>query len=77
MTNHGVFLDPLDAVDLLGALDFLADWLTSDRDHLEASLARFASDHYRIDDLHTDLVRLADLVGHAPNGTLDELGVSR
>lgn len=77
MTNHGAFLDLVDAVDLLGALDFVADWLTSDRDRLEDSLARFANDHYGIDDLHADLVRLAGLVGHARNGALDELGVSR
>lgn len=77
MTSRGVFLDLVDAVDLLGALDFVADWLTSDQGRLEDSLCRFASEHYGIDDLHADLVRLADLVGHARNVALDELGASR
>jgi len=77
MTDRGVFLDLVDAVDLIGALDFVADWLTSDRNRLTDSLCCFASEHYDIDDLHADLVRLAGLVGHARNVALDDLGAPR
>lgn len=73
MTEHGIHLDLVDAVDLIGALDFIADWLLTDRDRLAASLRRFATDHYGIDDLHDDLVRLAEVVGQARTVALDNL----
>ncbi len=73
----GVAVDLVDAVDLVGALEFVADWLASDRGVLEPSLCRFASDHYLLDDLHDDLVRLAAVVGQARSVAIDELGGPR
>lgn len=73
----GVTVDLVDAVDLVGALEFVADWLASDRGGLEPSLCRFASDHYRLGDLHDDLVRLAAVVTEARSVAIDELGGQR
>lgn len=69
-----VHLDVVDAVEVAGALEFVADWLSFDRPCLEASLCRFATGHYRIDDLHADLVRLAGIISTAPAVALDHQG---
>lgn len=41
MTVPDVRLHPGDAAELAELLQFLGDWLGTDRDHLDASLTRF------------------------------------
>lgn len=77
MSGHGIHLDTLDAVEVLDALVFIADWLRSDPNRLEASLQHFTTDHYRLDDLHRDLLRLVEVVGQANGIALEDLGVTQ
>ena len=69
----GVAVDLVDAVDLVGALGSSPTGSTERPPRLEPSLCRFASDHYRLDDLHDDLVRLAVVVTEARSVAIDEL----
>jgi hypothetical protein len=57
-------LDTADAVELAELLEFLADWLESDRANLTASLARFVgSPDYGPDTLRSDFARFRFLLG--------------
>lgn len=52
------------AIELAELLEFLHDWTTTDRQHINESLTRFThSRSYDIDALHTDLTRFAFLLG--------------
>jgi hypothetical protein len=52
------------AVELGEILQFLADWITTDRERLDTSLATFiGSRGYDISELHADLHRYAFLLG--------------
>ena len=58
MKVQPVRLDAVDAVELGELLEFLSDWLGSDRTNLTASLARFVgTPGYDLDDLRGDLSR--------------------
>lgn len=57
-------LHPSDAAELAELLQFLDDWLATDRDHLDASLTRFLGNRgYVLSQLRTDLGRFAFLLG--------------
>jgi len=57
-------LDVGDAIELAEVLQFLSDWLQSDRDNLTASLARFVgSPAYGPDSLRDDFARFRFLLG--------------
>jgi hypothetical protein len=57
-------LDAADAIELAELLQFLGDWLESDRDNLAASLARFAGTPvYGPDTLRDDFARFRFLIG--------------
>lgn len=59
-----VSLNSADAVELADFLRFLDEWLTSDREQLGDSLARFMGTHpYGIDLLRHDLARFSALLG--------------
>lgn len=59
-----VRLHPSDAAELAELLQFLDDWLATDRDHLEASLTHFlGSRGYDLSQLRTDLGRFVFLLG--------------
>lgn len=63
-TTPKIQLDAGDAAEIAEALTFIADWLRHDRQRLEASLREFVGvTSYDIDTLHTDLARLAFLLG--------------
>ena len=70
MTVEPVYLDPADAIELGELLEFLGDWLLSERESLAAPLSRFIeSAAFGIDDLRADVSRSAFLLG-AGNGQL-------
>jgi hypothetical protein len=57
-------LDTGDAAELAELLQFLTDWLTSDPDHLDASLTRFTGNPaYGLSTLRADLHRFTFLLG--------------
>lgn len=57
-------LHPSDAAELAELLQFLDDWLATDRDHLDASLARFVGNRgYDLSQLRTDIGRIVFLLG--------------
>ena len=57
-------LDLSDAIELAELLQFLRDWLTTDHERLDASLARFVGHPaYGINQLRTDLDRFTFLLG--------------
>jgi hypothetical protein len=57
-------LDAADAVELAELLEFLGDWLESDRANLTASLARFVGcPDYGPDTLRSDFARFRFLLG--------------
>jgi hypothetical protein len=57
-------LDATDAAELAEMLQFLAEWLAADDEHLGASLARFVgSTAYDLKDLRGDLERFTFLPG--------------
>lgn len=59
-----VCLDAGDAVELGEMLEFIGDWLRSDRERLARSLKRFIGiDGFDIEQLHGDLSRFAFLLG--------------
>jgi hypothetical protein len=56
-------LDPEDAAELAGLLQFIAAWITSDREHMTASLHHYADDiPYGIGQLRLDLDRFTSLL---------------
>jgi len=58
-------LDIEDAIELAEMLEFLGDWLESDRGTLVASLTRFVgSPDYGPDSLREDFARFRFLLGH-------------
>lgn len=62
MPNLG--LDTGDAIELAELLQFLNDWLASDRADLDASLTRFVGTRgYDLQQLRADLDRFAFLLG--------------
>lgn len=64
MTVPDVRLHPTDATELAQLLQFLGDWLATDRDHLDASLARFVGNRgYHLSQLRTDIGRFVFLLG--------------
>lgn len=64
MTVEQVCLDASDAVELGELLEFLGNWLLTDREQLSASLYRFVgSTGYEIDQLQADVMRFAFLLG--------------
>lgn len=64
MNVPDVRLHPSDAAELSELLRFLDDWLATDRDHLDASLARFVGNRgYDLSQLRTDIGRLVFLLG--------------
>lgn len=64
MAVRPVCLEVDDAVELGEALEFIGDWLVSDRRPLAESLGRFlGSDGYDIDQLRADLFRFSFLPG--------------
>ncbi len=59
MTVPDVRLHPRDAAELAELLQFLGDWLATDRNRLDASLARFVGNRgYDLSQLRTDIGRL-------------------
>ncbi len=57
-------LDPSDAAELAELLQFIRDWLTTDHEHLNASLTRFIGHRgYHLGQLRTDLDRFTFLLG--------------
>jgi hypothetical protein len=68
-------LDTADAIELAELLQFLADWLASDHDHLDASLQAFVGDAaYGIQQLRGDLNRFSFLLGGNDGEPLFEPG---
>jgi hypothetical protein len=64
MTVRPVCLDAVDAVELGELLEFLGNWLVSEREILVVSLCRFVgSGDYEIDEFRADVLRLAGLLG--------------
>lgn len=64
MTLPDVRLHPNDAAELAELLQFLDDWLATDREHLAASLSRFVGNHsYDLSQLRTDMSRFVFLLG--------------
>lgn len=64
MSMPDVRLHPSDAAELAELLQFLGDWIATDRDHLDASLARFVGNHgYDLSQLCTDIGRFVFLLG--------------
>jgi hypothetical protein len=64
MTVPDTRLNPADAVELGELLQYLADWLASDHDRLDASLTRFVGNPaYGLNGLRDDLRRFAFLLG--------------
>jgi hypothetical protein len=64
MTVRPVCLDAVDAVELSELLEFLGNWLVSEREILAVSLGRFVgSGDYGIDEFRADVLRLAGLLG--------------
>ena len=60
----GVTLAPDHAIELTELLEFLNGWLTSDHDHLNASLLRYVGHPaYDINRLKADLARYVFLLG--------------
>ena len=67
----GVNLAPDHAVELTELLEFLNAWLTSDPDHLNASLINYVGHPtYDINRLKTDLNRFVFLLGGDTDGEL-------
>jgi hypothetical protein len=61
-----VNLDPADAAELADLLQFIADWLASDREHMASSLLRYAGDvPYGLGQLRLDLDRFTSLLTEA------------
>lgn len=61
MPNIG--LDPADAIELAELLQFLADWLTADADHLNTSLTSYlGSTGYDLNQFRDDLHRFVFLL---------------
>jgi hypothetical protein len=59
-----VRLDGADAAELAELLQFLSDWLSADRDRLEASLRQFLdTGGYDVTQLRNDLARFVFLLG--------------
>jgi hypothetical protein len=57
-------VDVSDAIELAEILEFLSDWLESDRAALAASLARFVgSEAFGLDSLRDDIARFRFLLG--------------
>ena len=57
-------LDVSDAIELAEILEFLSDWLESDRADRAASLARFVvSEAFGLDSLRDDFARFRFLLG--------------
>lgn len=66
-----VTLAPDHAVELTELLEFLNAWLTSDPDHLNASLLRYVGHPaYDINRLKADLARYVFLLGGDDDGEL-------
>ncbi len=63
MSTPTVTLDALAAVELGELLEFLHDWLTSDRQGPGDSLGRFTGGGYTLEELRADVARLAFLLG--------------
>jgi hypothetical protein len=67
-------VDVVDAVELAELLQFLGDWLQSDRDNLAASLARFVgSPAYGPDAVLDDFARFRFLLGVSDGESLFNL----
>jgi hypothetical protein len=65
-----ITLDITDAAELAELLQFLRDWVTSDHDHVDASLKSFiGTPSYDLDQLRVDLDRFVFLLG-GDNGEL-------
>ena len=70
----GVNLAPDHAAELTELLEFLNAWLTSDHDHLNASLVRYVGHPaYDINRLQADLARFTFLLGGDTDGELLQL----
>jgi hypothetical protein len=68
-------VDAVDAIELAELLQFLGDWLESDRDSLAPSLARFVgSDAYGLSQLRADFARFVFLLGGDDGESLFNLG---
>jgi len=64
MKVQAVCLEVDDAVELGELLEFIGNWLVSDRENLAVSLCRFVgSADYEIDEFRADVSRLAGLLG--------------
>jgi hypothetical protein len=67
----GPHLDPSDAIELTEILQFLTDWLATDTDQLNTSLAHFVGHNsYTTTNLSQDLHRFAFLLGSNDGETL-------
>lgn len=67
-------LDTADVVELAELLQFLRDWLESDRDGLAASLIRFTGSRaYGSMALHDDLARFRFLLGQSDGEVVSDL----
>ena len=68
-------LDPGDAAELAGMLQFLSEWLTADRTTLSASLTRFTGHPgYDLTQLRNDLNRFTFLLGGSDGEDLFQPG---
>lgn len=64
MTSPGIQIAADDAIELTELLNFLIEWLDTDRTHLPASLHRFVGNSaYDTAALRSDLARFHFLIG--------------
>jgi hypothetical protein len=63
MSATTVILDATDAAELGEMLEFVHDWVGSDRPGVEESLRRFTAGGYTLAELRADLARFAFLLG--------------
>lgn len=62
-----ITIDAADAIELAEALEWLRDWFAEDHDRLAASMRRYSYGLFHLDELDSDLDRLAHLLkGHRP-----------
>lgn len=61
-----VTLDPVDAIEIAEALQWLREWFAADRDILARSLRRFSLGLFTLDDLDGDLDQFSYTLGDRP-----------